>query len=161
MSELIATEVTETEQPKRGRGRPPKIKTEENGVTRATRTPMGGFNGPLDIVEEKKDPNYRYYWELDENEIGSNIERRLQAGYVFCLSNEGLVQGGTSVYKVKDIGSIIRVPAGQGRYHYLMKIPLEWHEDDMKANARRVAATEQALNSKASEEGYYGKLSIT
>ena len=160
MSEVIATEVTETEQPTKGRGRPSKIKTGETEVTRETRTPMGGFNGPLDIVKEKKDPNYHYYWELDESEVGSNIERRLRAGYVFCLAAEGLVLGGTSVYKTEDVGSIIRVPAGQGRYHYLMKIPLEWYEEDTKANHARVDATEQALNDTSKKEGYYGELSI-
>lgn len=152
-------EVKETESPtKRKPGRPRKPNPGERSVTRDTRTPVGGFAGPLSL--ENKDPNYRYFWEIDSSEDGSKIERRLQAGYVFCRNDEGLVVGETSVYKTENVGSIIRVPAGQGHYHYLMKIPKEWHEDDQKRHDKRVDTIENSLKSKSREEGFYGDLSI-
>jgi len=148
MSDDIAVEVTETEQPKKKLGRPPgtgKKILETRVVTRETRVPLGGFSGPLTL--QNKDPNYFYYWPLDASEGGPEIERLIQAGYVFCTPEENLVPGNTSVYSTTTgVGSIIRVPAGNdNKYHYLMKIPLEWHKDDQKRHFDRVDKTEEAL----------------
>ncbi len=157
MSDKIATEVKETEQPVQ-RGRPRKVNPSEREVTRETRVPLGGFAGPLSI--QNKDPNYRYYWELDSEVDGTKIERRLQAGYVFCRPEENLVIGKTSVYKTENVGSIIRVPAGKGDYHYLMRIPVEWYEDDQRRNSERVKLTEESLHEQSKKDGFYGSLSI-
>jgi hypothetical protein len=164
MSEnTIATEVTETKQPvKRGRKsrKDKSVEATTTKVQRGTRVPLGGFTGPLALREENMDPSMKYVWPLDDSEDGSKIERRLQAGYEFCSPKENLVAGSTSVYATRQSGSIIRIPAGQGKYHYLMKIPLEWYEDDQKAKAARVTATEQSLHNQAKKDGFFGGLQI-
>lgn len=137
-----------------------KVNSEKKRVDRGTRVPLGGFTGPLSLNKENMDPDMHYAWPLDDSEDGSKIERRLQAGYEFCSPDENLLTGSGSVYKSVQSGSIVRVPAGQGKYHYLMKIPLEWHEDDMAQAQKRVDATEASLQDQSKQEGFFGELKI-
>lgn len=160
MSDISTNEVTETKEVKRGPGRPRKHYIDDRKVTRETRLPKGGFSGPLSMIEENKDPDFRYYWEVDRSEDGSEVEMRIQEGYVFCRPDENLVRGRTSVYSSEHAGSIIRVPAGHGLYHYLMKIPLEWYKDDEKRHNERINELERGLKSNADKKGFYGDISI-
>lgn len=137
-----------------------KVKSEKKRVTRGTRVPLGGFTGPLSLNKERLDPEMHYSWALDDAEDGSKIERRLQAGYEFCNPDENLVAGNSSVYKSVQAGSIVRVPAGQGKYHYLMKIPLEWYKDDQAQGQKRVDATENSLHEQSKKDGFFGELKI-
>ena len=137
-----------------------KVNSEKKGVDRGTRVPLGGFTGPLAMIEENKDPEMHYSWVLDDDEDGSKIERRLQAGYEFCDPKENLVAGSTSVYSSVTRGSLCRKPAGQGRYLYLMKIPQEWYEDDKAVGQKRVDATENSLHEQSKKDGFFGELKI-
>jgi len=156
----IETEATEAEQPvKRGRGRPPKRKTPlDNKVTRETRVPMGGFRDILTV--QNKDPNYHYALPLDLDENGSQIARFIQAGYEFVRPEEGAMVGEASVYTTENLGSVHRIPAGGGYFHYLMKLPMEFYEDDLKADASKVDRTEQALKGLTEKEGFYGSFNM-
>ena len=153
MSDVIDKKVKETT-------KAVKVKSDKKRVDRGTRVPLGGFTGPLSLNDESKDPEMHYSWALDDSEDGSKIERRLQAGYEFCSPDENLVAGNSSVYKSVQAGSIVRVPAGQGRYHYLMKIPQEWYEDDKARGQERVDATENSLHEQSKKEGFFGELKI-
>lgn len=149
------TEVeTDIEQPvKRGRGRPRKDEQYKNTVTRATRTPLGGFRNILTV--ENKDPNYHYAWPVDTSDRGQEIAKCLSAGYDFVRPEEKAVIGESSVFKTDNVGSIIRVPAGQGEFHYLMKIPNEFYEDDQLRSQEKVDRTEEALVGN-DRKGFYG-----
>ena len=159
-------EATEAEQAlpekKRGRGRPRKvdIEAEKNRVTKETRVPLGGFRNILTV--ENKDPNYHYFWAIDETEGGTAIARAQQAGYEFVRPEEGVVVGEASVFKTENVGSIIRVPAGGGMFHYLMKMPMAFYEDDQRRHNERVDQTESALkNQGKNNPGFYGGVNIT
>ncbi len=160
MSTDIKTEATEAIQPvKRGSGRPPKVKSPlDIKVTRETRVPMGGFRDILSVAN--KDPNYHYTWPLDLSENGTQIARFLQAGYEFVRSEEQAIIGEASVYQTENIGSVYRVPGGGGYYHYLMKIPMEFYEDDKRRHSEVVDRSERALTGKFSEEGFYGSMNM-
>lgn len=153
MSDVIDKKVTETT-------KAVKVKSEKKRVDRGTRVPLGGFTGPLALNKESRDPDMHYSWALDDSEDGSKIERRLQAGYEFCSPDENLVAGNGSVYKSVQSGSIIRVPAGHGSYHYLMKIPQEWYEDDAAQAQKRVDATEASLHEQSKKDNFFGELKI-
>lgn len=153
------TEATEATQPvKRGRGRPPLKTGPQSKVTRETRVPLGGFRDILTVTN--KDPNYHYTWPLDLDEKGTQIARLLQAGYEFVRPEEGVMVGEASVYRTDNVGSVHRVPGGGGYFHYLMRIPMEWHEDDKRRQAERVDRTEQALKGQIEKDGFYGSFNM-
>lgn len=159
MSDVIESKVKATKKTK-GDEKSTKVLSEEKRVTRGTRVPLGGFAGPLSLNDQSKDPEMHYHWALDDSEDGSKIERLLQAGYEFCSPDEKLVAGNTSVYSTVSKGSVVRVPAGNGKYHYLMKLPQEWFEDDQLRIQERVDATEGSLKDQSRKEGFYGELKI-
>ena len=145
--------------PKRGRGRPRKEQPGDIKLSREERVPLGGFRDILTL--RNTDPNYHYYWGIDESEDGSQIARCLQAGYVMVRPEEKVTYGEASVYKSNGLGSVIRVSAGGGLYHYLMKLPMEFHLDDQRRNAERVNQTEQSLKNQGGDtSGFYGDVSI-
>ena len=160
MSDTTESKVKETKAVKSTTKKGAKVNSEKKGVTRGTRVPLGGFAGPLTLLQENMDSEYHYSWPLDDSEDGSKMERLLQAGYAFCKPEENLVAGNSSVYASVHQGSVIRVPAGQGKYHYLMKIPQEWYEDDQAAGQALVDKTEGSLQEQSNKEGFYGNLKI-
>jgi len=137
-------------------GRPRKY-VPKTGVTRETRVPITGTRDILGV--EGKDPFYHYYWALDTSEEGTQIMRLQNAGYNFVQSSEVKVSN-TSVYSAAGIGSIVRVAAGQGSFHYLMKIPQEWYEQDMADIERKNKEAEQSIKVSETEEGRYGSIKL-
>lgn len=155
--ELI--EATTEVAPKRGRGRPRKEQPGDIKLSREERVPLGGFRDILTL--RNTDPNYHYFWALDLSEDGSQIARCLQAGYVFVRPEEKVTYGEASVYTTQGLGSVLRVPAGGGLNHYLMKLPMEFHKEDQERNANRINMTEQSLKEQGTgTEGFYGGVSI-
>lgn len=150
----VETEVQVQEQPvKRGRGRPPKKTVDEPSVTRENRVPVGGFRDILTV--EGKDPAYHYRFVLGEDEKDMRIYSHQNAGYTFAKIEDGLKVGQSAVFKSDSVGSLIRVPNKDGRWLYLMKIPVEWYEDDQRSKAHRVDETEKSL--REIDEGMYGQ----
>lgn len=143
--------------PKNKGGRP-RVKVPKSGVTRETRVPIDGARDVLTVVG--KDPNYFYYWELDSDENGNRIHKRRMAGYEFVQSGTVKV-GQASVYKSHEHGSLIRHPSG-GDYLYLMRIPMQWHLDDIAALERKNKELEQSVEVTAdSVGGKYGSIKIS
>lgn len=158
---LLVEEMTldDAKQPKkRGAGRPPKEGRYRLNVKRDTRIAVGGYRDILTL--ENTDPDYHYYWELDSSETGPTIHRRLLAGYSFVQDDEGVLVGQASVFKSEAVGSILRVPNGDGRYLYLLKIPMEWYEEDREAIEQRINETEDAIRGPQLEGGYSAGISI-
>lgn len=139
---------------KRGRGRPSREGRYQLNVTRETRVPVGGYRDILTL--ENTDPEFHYYWELDSSETGPNIHKRLRAGYDFVRDDEGVIVGQASVFRSESVGSILRVPNGDGRYMYLLRIPKEWHEEDMERLNQEVNETESSLQG-PQFDGTYGR----
>lgn len=137
-------------------GRPRKY-VPKTGVTEHTRVPITGTRDLLAV--DGKDPSFHYYWALDVSENGTQIMRLQNAGYNFVQSSEVSVAQ-VSVYSAAGVGSIVRVSAGGGAYHYLMKIPKEWHEADMRAVEQKNKEAESTIKGYENEEGRYGKISL-
>ncbi len=116
------------------------------------RVPIGGLTDALAV--EGKSPDFYYRWVKDDAEDGQNILKHTRAGYFFAQADEGLLIGDYSVYKTENVGSIIRVPAGKGEFLYLMRQPMKFRKEDLKAKARRVDGTEEAMTAPALDGGY-------
>ena len=121
------------------------------------------------LTVENKDPNYEYRFVLDvyarhdddTNKFypGQRIARFQAAGWEFVRNDEVTV-GDSYVYKTENTGSIVRVPAGQGEYHYLMKIKKEWYKEDQDAKMKQIDDVEKSMKNPKSEMGQYGSVSI-
>ncbi len=159
------TEVKETKKqafkgvkPANNKGGRPRKYVAKTGITKETRVPVEGLRDILTV--EGKDPNFHYYWELDSDETGTNIYKRLRAGYEFVQADTVIV-GQANVYKSSNVGTIVRVPNPDGRYLYLMRIPKDWHEDDLKAQELRNKESEQSIYEDANQSGRYGSVKLT
>lgn len=105
----------------------------------ADRVPMDVPNLKLAVPEM---PGYYMYWHL-----GKNVSRALRAGYTHVDTDEvEIEQSGLANSKgtsgSTDLGSRISVSAGSSGDEdeerlYLMKLPLELHESDMRAKTAR------------------------
>lgn len=149
--------MTIIKQEKRTAGRPSKMEKE---LKKRGRVPVGGFRDKLTV--KNTDPNFYYRWVLDIDATGARVLEFLQADYVFVEPKEVIV-GEAYVFSSPDYGDIIRRPGNKhGDYHYLMKLPKELREADVKAKQDHVDQIEEALSNPTSMDGeHYGKLKIT
>jgi len=113
------------------------------------RTPINGMRDKLTVFGKSDD--YYYYWVKDGNEEGQEIFNHKQAGYEFVHAGEVKI-GQSAVYKTANVGSIIRQPAGFGEWLYLMKQPMDFHEEDHKAEQDRILAKEKSMTRQRSPE---------
>jgi hypothetical protein len=156
---LTAEDALRNVQPKRKAGRPKTVKPGDIKVNRQTRLPLGGFRNILTL--ENTNPNFHYFWAVDDSELGTEITRLRYAGYEFVRKEEKILVGEAQVYQTEDVGSLIRVPAGGGKYHYLMRIPLEWYEEDQARESAKIDESERAIKGTDGVEGGYGNVKIS
>jgi len=139
-------------------------RTESGKATkRPERIPVSGQRDILTV--RGKDNDYVYRWIKDEQEQGQRILKFKNAGYVFVDEKDGLEVGQNHVYKSKNVGSLIRVPAGQGEFLYLMKQRKEFYTEDQAAKQDQILDTERQLSKNIGknadvESGSYGSVSI-
>lgn len=107
-------------------------------VTRANRTPV---SGPRDILTVTfKDPNYFYRWVKD---LPGRVQRFENAGYETVVDKDAQV-GQRTVDSSSRLGSAVTRLDGANTL-VLMRIPLEWYNEDQEAKQREVDAMEDAL----------------
>lgn len=112
------------------------------------RTPLGARNR---LTFDNLDPEYKY---RVINDVDARLMDAEAAGYEFVESNEQL--GDERVAEASSMGSRVSKPVGGGTTGYLMRIPMEYYEEDQAAKAARVDATETTMNPDASK-GQYGE----
>lgn len=93
------------------------------GTDTFERQPFGDAEQQLAYPQR---PGYRRYW---FNDRPGRIKRAIQAGYAHV--NDG--DTGQPVVRTTDVVD------GRGRQSYLMEQPIEWYQQDMAKNARRLA----------------------
>jgi hypothetical protein len=123
---------------------------------RPTREPVGTRNR-LKVYNE--DPNYKYRWVVDYDGTGDRIEQFKLAGYEVCPKGLHKV-GDARVSQPAAQGSSETLSAGGGQKAVLMRQKKEYYDEDQKAKADRVDASEAALKQQKSD-GFYGKVSVS
>lgn len=108
---------------------------------RATVVPVG----PLHVTD--KDPERVYRHVTDKN---SRIAQFEQNGWVVESADKHQV-GDRRLDNKQSPGSAARYPVGLGDHAVLMSIDKDWYEEDQKAKAERVDATEQTIREKVSK----------
>ena len=146
---------------KRGRGRPRKNvdnRAEEVSGRPRQRVPVSGNRDILTI--EGKDPDYVYRFILDGSEDGQRIQKFKAAGYDL-VSSDGHSVGQDMVYKTNNVGSIIRVPAGNSKFYYCVRIRKEWYKEDQSLKQGEILDREKAITRTDSENGQYGNIKLS
>jgi hypothetical protein len=126
---------------------------EKPAVVRApmARVPFGGFNYKLEVAN--KDPSFFYYWQKD---VGDNLERMQRAGYEFVTRKQAgreLPESLTNrdLYGAKEsLDDRLCVHGGRDEYGkeyklYLMRQPMEFHEEDARRDAERADLIDQSI----------------
>ena len=105
-----------------------------------------------------KDPAYEYRVAVDNDGTGDRIAELKDMGYEFAPANVHKL-GKSRVEETSNEGSLETINSGGGNKGYLMRINKDWYEDDKKAKAARIDATEAGLKT-PSLDGTYGNISI-
>ena len=131
----------------------------ERPVERKIRIPIDGRQMRLSVDFDI--PGYRPYWANDE---GMRITMMQQAGYEFVEKSEvGLVNDPRETAVDNRVRRWVgKNTVGQPLYAYLMKIPLGFHEEDMRNMEARIAEVENQMKAlqkvpNGNDGGIYGK----
>lgn len=146
---------------KRGPGRPRKNDVSRADATngRAPRVPISGNRDILTV--QGKDPSFKYRWVLDKTEDGQRIKKFEAAWWVIVENSDNQhIVGQDMVYKTNNVGSIIRVPAGNSEFYYLMRIPKEYYDEDQVAKQSDITERETAMTRTDSDNGQYGNIKL-
>ena len=119
------------------------------------RVPIHGMRDKLTV--RGKNPDFEYRWVRDTNEDGARIFEFHNAGWDFVQSDSGVQIGQSLVYKTENVGSIIRVPSGDGEYMYLMFIPKELYDADQAEKAYAIDELERQIIEPQEDDGQYGR----
>lgn len=132
---------------------------------RPKRVPVSGNRDILTVVGQ--DPNFVYRWVKDKSESGQRIFRFVQAAYEFVDSTTGDYDIGDSfVYESQDVGSLIRKPAGDGEYLYLMRIAREFYDEDQALKQINIKEKEDMITrerdpNSSGDDGQYGNIKLS
>lgn len=109
-----------------------KLDTTETGKieSRPKRVPMAGNRDVLTV--QGKDPNYHYHYFSD---IDTRIQKALAAGYEFVDAKD-VKLAVSAVDATSDMGSVAKKVVGNGTVAYLMRIPMEWYNEDQAAKQK-------------------------
>lgn len=120
---------------------------------RPTRTPVSGPRNLLTVSNQ--DPNYYYRW---VNDTPGRIQRFLDGGYE--IVNHDTDVGDRMVDSGSKIGTAVTRQVGGAIQAYLMRIPLEWYNEDQEAKMEQIDALEASMRQEALEN-FNGSLEIT
>ena len=112
------------------------------------RVPLGSRNR---LSFNNLDPNY-YYRVI--NDTDDRIDRAVEAGYEFVVSNKRLgdIQAGDD----SPVGSQVKKAVGGGTVGYLMRQPIEFHKEDQQVKMDRIDELEASTKPDPTK-GQYGR----
>jgi len=138
---------------------------QENRLTenKPRRVPVSGQRDILTVYG--KDPGKEYRFVKDKDENGMRIQNFKRGGWEFTDPKTGISVGEENVHKSKKgTGSIVRYPAGEGEWLYLMEIRKEWYEEDQVTKQELVNESESSIAGKKSSDdnelGQYGNVKV-
>ena len=121
--------------------------TRSDKSVRPKRVPLGQKNR---LKFENLDEAHFHYHVI--NDVGDRIKNAQRGGYEFVEAEQD--PGILRVAEASQIGGHVSRSVGQGTTAYLMKIPLEWYNEDKAAEQKAVDDTEKALKPNKAKEEY-------
>ena len=127
--------------------------TNQTPAKRRERTPITGTRSILEV--RGKEPGYHYAWVNDEY-----VTMRLDNGFEHVRHP---VQVGHKRLDVGKTGNdhFVTMNVGGGTIAYLMRIPLEFYQEDMDAQQREVDERTMAQIGNLSKDGLSGNVKIS
>lgn len=126
-----------------------------NRAERPSRIPIHGKRDKLSVRGTEK--GWHYCWVNDD---GGNVDRYVDGGYEFVTHE--VVIGDKKINTASQIGGKVSLKVGNGLTGFLMRIPEEYHQEDMDLLHQEIedkeASMKQHLNSR--QNGQYGHVSI-
>lgn len=116
------------------------------------------INGTRNRLTVKgKDPAYVYRIVNDEDD---RIAFFQEAGYE--VVNDNNVKVGDKRVSIPNAeGSPVKISVGGGKTAYVMRIPKEFYDEDQKAKAELINATEASTKKEARANSDFGKLEVS
>lgn len=120
---------------------PPAAVTAES-PPRPSRKPFGAMDQKLAYADR---PNFHRHW---FNDIGGRIQRASEAGYEHVKDKEG-----------RNVSKVVGVAEGGGaQTAFLMEIPEDWYQADIRAQQEEINVKEQTIkrgaHNQLGEHGY-------
>lgn len=132
-----------------------RIVNKSRATERKTRIPVSGNRNILTL--ENLDPAYNYRW---VNDVEGRLNRFVAGGWAFATKTGEV--GDRTADSSSGTSSVVSKEVGAGVTAYLMRIKMEWFEEDKAAKAAQIDKSEESmkrqLNSK--EDASYGKVTI-
>ena len=138
------------------RGRPStKAKTD----SRPTRIPMSGLSKRMH-VDKDRIPGFHIAWINDDKDL---VYRAKRAGYEHVTVDELPEWGRQDVDSASATDSMVSMKVGADLTAYLMKLPMEYWEEDQEAKVQRNSAVTEDIMKElnSGQDGKYGKVEIS
>lgn len=126
----------------------------DNKLNRKTRVPFGTPRGKLDV--RGKEAGFHYAWVNDEK-----VDARLEEGFEFVTHAVTVGTRNLAAAKTNNGSICVTLPVGAGVTGFLMRIPQEFYNEDMKLYNQRVDETEATMKKQVSNNGLTGSLEIS
>lgn len=130
---------------------------EQKAQMRPARTTNGRRN-VLTVQGLTDTDQFHYHW---FNDVGDNINTRLEEGYVF-VDKAGKMVGDKTAESARGTDSLMKKGVGLGTTAYLMRIPIDiymqYKEEERQNN---VKALEDEIQRRVREKGAYGSIDVT
>lgn len=129
--------------------RPSKI----NRSDRPKRQPINGYRDTLNV--SGKEEGFHYCWVNEDK-----VPRYEQGWYEFVTHD--VIVGDTKINTAQQLGQKVSLAVGNQMMAYLMRIPNEYYEEDMKAQSDAVDDMESTMKTRLNSggDGQYGKVDV-
>lgn len=125
-----------------------------NRSNKTTRVPIGTARGRLEI--NGKEPGFHYAIINDYN-----VDEALDQGFEFVSHGVKVGTRRIGVGKREDGSAAVWVPVGAGVTGYLMRIPQEIYDEDMKKYHKNIVdGTEEGIRRQSVNNGLQGTIEI-
>jgi hypothetical protein len=122
----------------------------EGAQVRPPRTPIGTRN----ILTTEKRPGFHRVWVSDSPSLRIKLQDYEAAGYTYV--EDDIKVGDDRANSGQKVSSKVTRPGGQGTMLFLMEIPEEYYQDDIKSQDAKLREKEAQMFSPKSIEGGYG-----
>jgi len=121
--------------------------------TRKKRPPINGRGDVLTLGGMEDGYMYRVF-----NDKGTRIAQHKEYGWE-TVSSEDITIGTRNAVTSGSVASVT-VDSSDGTQGLVMRIPIEWYEEDQRAKAKAISKTEESISGESDKDGNYGKVSI-
>lgn len=130
-----------------------KPENSANKQNRVQRVPIGQPRGRMTV--EGKEPGFHYAWKHADM-----VDDALDQGFEFVTHNVKVGMRRIGAAKREDGSMAVAIPVGAGVTAYLMRIPQEYYDADMKEYHKSIDATEEGIRRQSGNNGLQGTVEI-